>query len=122
MTTLRSRRDSLVVSTIALLTLVPSQLFFAMGFTFAFREHEPAMLWAFVWFVFLLDVPAVVLSFFLPRWATWWVAANIAGAVLTWYFVGGRDIRWDQPGFGGWQMLTENAGRILGILGPKILF
>ncbi len=119
---LRERRHSLLVSSVALLTLVPWQLFLAMGFTFTFREHEPAILWAFVAFLFLLDIPAVLLSFFFPRFAMWWMAANVVGAVVSWYFVAGREVRWSQPGFGGWQMQTDNAGQLLAVFSPKAAF
>lgn len=46
------------------------------GFTFSFKAHESLWAWVFVWLAFLLNIPAVISSFFFPRLGAYWVLAN----------------------------------------------
>jgi drug/metabolite transporter (DMT)-like permease len=60
------------------LLVVPWECFLTFGFTFTMRAHESLWVWAFVLFAFLLNIPAVLLSWFLPRQAALWILANTA--------------------------------------------
>jgi hypothetical protein len=67
--------------TIALLgslLVIPWELFLVFGFTFSLNGHESSWTWAFILFAFLLNIPAVLLSWFKPKWSAYWVLANIA--------------------------------------------
>ena len=53
------------------------------------RGHESIWVWAFVLFAFLLNIPAVLLSWFMPRQGALWILANTAismaiGATFQW--------------------------------------
>lgn len=63
-------------SLIGSFVIIPWDLFMTFGFTFSFRAHESLWAWAFVWLAFLLNVPAVISSFFFPRIGAYWVLAN----------------------------------------------
>src|ERR1700735_4092126 len=60
------------------LLVVPWECFLTFGFTFTMRGHESLWVWAFVLFAFLLNIPAVLLSWFLPRQGALWILANTA--------------------------------------------
>jgi hypothetical protein len=67
--------------TIALLgslLVIPWELFLFFGFTVSGISHEWSWTWAFILFAFLLNIPAVLLSWFKPKWSAYWVLANIA--------------------------------------------
>ncbi|MGZ4867938.1 MAG: hypothetical protein ACXV7C_11980 [Candidatus Angelobacter sp.] len=66
------------VSLMGSFVVIPWDLFMTFGFTFSFRAHESFWAWAFVWLAFLLNVPAVIISFFFPRLGTYWVLVNTA--------------------------------------------
>ena len=65
-----------LVAIVAAMLIIPLELSLAFGITFSFREHEPLISWVFVWFAFLLDVPALPLGIVLPRWGARWVLLN----------------------------------------------
>jgi hypothetical protein len=77
------RRSLIVVSLAGTLLVVPWELFMTFGFTFTFRAHEPFLAWIFVCFTFLLNVPAVLCSWFWPRVAGWWLVGNVTISVVT---------------------------------------
>ena len=76
------RRNLIVVSLAGTLLVVPWELFMTFGFTFSFREHEGLLAWLFVWFTFVLNIPAVLCSWVWPRVAGWWLVANVTISVL----------------------------------------
>ena len=60
------------------LLVVPWECFLTFGFTFTMGGHESIWVWAFILFAFLLNIPAVLLSWFMPRQGALWVLANTA--------------------------------------------
>lgn len=70
----RARRLSLVATCI----LVPLDLWLTFGFTFTSPQNISFWHWAFVWFTFLLNIPAVLISWMLPRVSAYWLLANTA--------------------------------------------
>jgi hypothetical protein len=74
----QERRTLLAISLAGTLLVVPWELFMAFGFTFTFRAHEPLTAWLFVWFTFLLNIPAVLCSWLWPRLAGFWLIGNVA--------------------------------------------
>jgi len=60
------------------LLVVPWECFLTFGFTFTLTGHESFWVWAFVLFAFLLNIPAVLLSWFMPRQGALWILANTA--------------------------------------------
>ena len=77
------RRNLIVVSLAGTLLVVPWELFMTFGFTFSFREHEGLLAWLFVWFTFVLNIPAVLCSWVWPRVAGWWLVANVTISLVT---------------------------------------
>ncbi|HET9181317.1 MAG TPA: hypothetical protein VFP59_04220 [Candidatus Angelobacter sp.] len=67
----------MAVSLPGTLLLIPWELFMAFGFAFTFRAHEPLTAWLFVWFTFLLNIPAVLLSWIWPRAGAYWLLGNV---------------------------------------------
>ena len=72
----------MIVSLGGTLLVVPWELFMTFGFTFTFRAHEPMLTWLFVWFTFLLNIPAVICSWLWPRVAAFWLIANVMVSLL----------------------------------------
>jgi hypothetical protein len=72
----------MVVSTVGALLIVPWGLFFGVMFTFAFGANESAWAWGFDIVSFWFQIPAVIVSFFRPRIAAWWMLANVLASVL----------------------------------------
>jgi hypothetical protein len=64
------------LSVIAACTIIPLQLFLAFGFTFTAAKNISAWHWAFVWSTFLLNIPALILTWFFPRSGSYWVLGN----------------------------------------------
>jgi hypothetical protein len=60
------------------LLVVPWECFLTFGFTFTMAGHESLWIWTFVLFAFLLNIPAVLLSWFMPRQGALWILANTA--------------------------------------------
>jgi hypothetical protein len=60
------------------LLVIPWELFLIFGFTFSLAGRESLWTWAFILFAFLLNIPAVLLSWFKPKWSAYWLLANIA--------------------------------------------
>jgi hypothetical protein len=58
--------------------VIPWEFFLTFGFIFTLTGHEPFWIWAFVLFAFLLNIPAVLLSWFMPRQGALWILANAA--------------------------------------------
>lgn len=82
-----------LVSLTGALLVIPWECFMYFGFTFSFRSQESFWAWAFVWFAFALNIPAVLASWVSPRLSAYWMLANIAmsmaigiGFVLKRYF------------------------------------
>jgi hypothetical protein len=71
-------KQTRLVSLMGALLVIPWECFCIFGFTFTFRSHEPFWTWAFVWFAFVLNIPAVLVSFIKPRLAAYWILANMA--------------------------------------------
>lgn len=63
-------------SLIGSFVIIPWDLFMTFGLTFSFKAHESLWAWVFVWLAFLLNIPAVISSFFFPRLGAYWVLAN----------------------------------------------
>jgi hypothetical protein len=78
-----------IIAIVSAVLLIPIDLFLAFGITFTFREPEPWISWIFVWFAFLLDVPALLLGVFKPRAGAYWVLANaiISGTMVATFLV-----------------------------------
>jgi hypothetical protein len=76
------RKSLLLVSLGGTLLIVPWELFMTFGFTFTFRAHEPLLTWLFVWFTFVLNIPAVLCSWFWPRVAAFWLMGNVTVSLL----------------------------------------
>ncbi len=62
--------------------LIPFDLWLAFGLTFTGPQNISAWHWAFVWFTFLLNIPAVLVSWSSPRFAAYWVVVNTAISLL----------------------------------------
>ena len=86
------------LSLMATFLIIPLHLFLTFGFTFTSPKNITAWHWAFVWFTFLLNIPAILVSWFYPKLGACWVLVNtatslaIAGGFL-WhsYFAGIRE-------------------------------
>jgi hypothetical protein len=76
------RKSLLIVSLGGTLLVVPWELLMTFGFTFTFRAHEPVLTLLFVWFTFLLNIPAVACSWLWPRAAAFWLVGNVVVSVL----------------------------------------
>lgn len=76
------RKSQLIVSLGGSVLVVPWELFMTFGFTFTFRAHEPLLTWLFVWFTFLLNIPAVLCSWLWPRVAAFWLLGNVTVSLL----------------------------------------
>jgi hypothetical protein len=63
---------------VGMLLVIPWECFLTFGFTFAMKGHESLWIWAFVLFAFLLNIPAVLLSWFMPKQGALWILANTA--------------------------------------------
>lgn len=77
------RRDLLAVSLAGTLLVIPWELFMAFGFSFTFRAHEPFLAWLFLWFTFLLNIPAILSSWVWPRAGAYWLLANVTVSLAT---------------------------------------
>ena len=66
------------IALLGCLLVIPWELFLVFGFTFSLHGHESLWTWAFILFAFLLNIPAVLLSWFEPKWSANWVLANMA--------------------------------------------
>lgn len=76
---LRFRWNQLKLATLmGTLLVVPWECFLTFGFTFTMRAHESLWVWAFILFAFLLNIPAVLLSWFRPKQGALWILANAA--------------------------------------------
>jgi len=75
------RRDVLAVSLAGTLLVIPWELFMAFAFSFTFRAHEPLTTWLFVWFTFLLNIPAILSSWMWPRAGACWLIANVMASL-----------------------------------------
>lgn len=66
-----------LVSLAGALMVIPWECFMYFGFTFSFRGQESFWAWAFVWFAFALNIPAVLVSWVSPRLSAYWILVNI---------------------------------------------
>ena len=78
---LRRRHVQLLVSSVGTLLILPWGVFLGAMFTFAFRSDESLWAWAFDIISFWFQIPAILLSFFKPRLASWWMIANVAVSI-----------------------------------------
>jgi uncharacterized membrane protein YraQ (UPF0718 family) len=60
------------------LLVIPSEWFLFFGFTFSLTGRESLWTGAFILFAFLLNIPAVLLSWFSLRLSAYWMLANMA--------------------------------------------
>jgi hypothetical protein len=79
---LSQKRLQLLVSAVGTLLIVPWGLVLGAMFTFAFRAGESRWAWGFDIVSFWLQIPAIIVSFFRPRIAAWWMLANVSASVL----------------------------------------
>jgi len=66
------------LSLMATFLIIPLHLFLTFGFTFTSPKNITAWHWAFVWFTFLLNIPAILVSWFYPKLGACWVLVNTA--------------------------------------------
>jgi len=114
-------------SLIGSFVVIPWDLFMTFGFTFSFSAHESIWAWAFVWLAFLLNVPAVISSFFFPRLGAYWVLANTVlsmtlgiGVELNSYIASRRAVEPPAMGFGG--ALAAMFTTAVFFWGPPLVF
>ncbi|HUZ90742.1 MAG TPA: hypothetical protein VMU78_02400 [Methylocella sp.] len=79
---LSRKQLQLLVSAVGTLLIVPWGLFLGVMFTFAFRADESRWAWGFDIVSFWLQIPPILVSFFKPRIAAWWMLANVSASVL----------------------------------------
>jgi hypothetical protein len=63
-------------SLLGTLLLIPCDLLMGFGYTFSFRTNEPVLEQVFVWTTFWLTVPAVLISWLLPKLSGCWILVN----------------------------------------------
>lgn len=114
-------------SLIGSFVVIPWDLFMTFGFTFSFSVHESFWAWAFVWLAFLLNVPAVLSSFFFPRLGAYWVLANTVlsmalgiGFELSSYIATRHAVEPPAMGFGG--ALAAMFTTAVFFWGPPLVF
>lgn len=66
---------------LAACTIIPLQILLMFGFTFTSPKNISSWLWAFVWFTFILNIPAILISWSLPKLGAYWVLLNTAVSV-----------------------------------------
>lgn len=80
-----------ILSLFGMVVVIPWDLLIAFGFTFRSASNIPTSDWLFVWITFYLSVPAVLLSWFSPRWAARWMLLNTALSAI---IVAQRELQW----------------------------
>lgn len=63
-------------SVLGTLLLIPWDLLMGLGYTFSFRDNQPVLDQVFVWTTFWLTVPAVLISWLLPKLSGCWILVN----------------------------------------------
>jgi hypothetical protein len=58
------------------LLLIPWDLFMGFGYTFSVNDIPPVLDHVFVWTTFWLTVPAVVISWVMPKLSGYWILVN----------------------------------------------
>lgn len=66
------------IALLGCLLVIPWELFLIFGFTFSLTGRESLWTWAFILFAFLLNIPAIMLSWFNPKLSAYWLLANMA--------------------------------------------
>jgi hypothetical protein len=79
---LRPRQLQLLISALGSIVILPWGVFLGAMFTFAFRADESLWAWAFDVITFWCQIPAILLSFFRPRFAAYWMLLNAAVSLL----------------------------------------
>lgn len=79
------------LSLLGTVIMIPWDLFLAFGFTFTSAEHITFTDWIFIWATFYLTIPAVLISWVLPKLAAYWIIVNTAASMSV---VGFREINW----------------------------
>ncbi len=67
---------------IATCVVIPLDMWLAFGFTFTGPQNISFWHWAFVWFTFLLNIPAVLLSWKQPKVSAYWLLGNTSVSIL----------------------------------------
>jgi hypothetical protein len=58
------------------LLLIPWDLFMGFGYTFSLRDNAPLLDQVFVWTTFWLTLPAVLISWVMPKLSGYWILVN----------------------------------------------
>jgi len=67
--------------------LIPIDVLGAMFFGFSFTGNENPLIWRFIQFADLWQIPAMLISFFYPRFAAVWLITNILVSFAIGYHV-----------------------------------
>jgi hypothetical protein len=72
------------ISLLGTFTLIPWDLFLAFGFTFSFKGggYDTILDRAFVWATFYCTVPAVLVSWFLPKIGGYAILTSTAASIV----------------------------------------
>lgn len=114
------RRDLLAVSLAGTSLVIPWELFMAFEFSFTLRVHEPFTTWLFLWFTFLLNIPAILASWIWPRAGAYWLLVNVTVSLAI--AIGFELISSVQATPGAPSAASEFFNGILGLIYAAIFF